>query len=676
VSVILAATLPVAAAKLNPVDAKRVWDFIIKLQENPAQSSISMERITQARDRNFWSGRISLNLRVVIHQEGDTRTILYVGLHDEAYQWARTRRLERNAVTGSLQLVESPEVVEPILAAAPGPVWPLFAAHADAYLLSLGLPPDWLPAIRAISTEDQLFDVASKLPEDVMDRLLDVADGKVVVPPAPVPPSKPATESTDARRSFFVLDESDDLRALLDAPLAAWLVFLHPSQRRLAEGTFKGPLKITGSAGTGKTVVAIHRARNLARQGKRVLFTTYVNALCTNLEQCLSLLCTPEELGRITVSTVHSRALALVQQGERPVHPTSDGEIRTLIEGIAREQGCLHGLELLQAEWEAVIQSQGIATWEGYRVANRVGRGTPLVAKERREIWQVLELVYAELERRSAMTYSDLSRRARELVLQGKVARPYDAVIVDEVQDLGPQELMLLDALGGDGQDGLTIVGDGGQRIYGKTLSLKSLGINVRGRSHVLRLNYRTTAQIRRFAERVLRGVADDLEGARDERRGVRSLLDGPEPLVRRFASPSEQIAFVVSEIAGQVEMGRGSGDIAIFARRRDLLEPLKKALLDGGMRYRLLTSDGGVGGVMLATMHGAKGLEYKVVFVIDVSDDQVPQPKAFQGIQEPQALEEALRREQQLLYVSITRARDEVYLTWVGERSRFIAQA
>ena len=196
--VVLAATLPIAAAKLDPIDARRVWDFIIKIQENPAQPSISMERITQARDRNIWSGRISQNLRAVIHLDGDTCTILYAGQHDDAYDWARTRRLERNAVTGSLQLVESSEVVAPILAAIPTPVWPLYAAHPDAYLLSLGLPPDWLPAIRAISTEDQLFDVAAKLPEDVMDRLLDVADGKVVVPPTPLPASKPATESADA----------------------------------------------------------------------------------------------------------------------------------------------------------------------------------------------------------------------------------------------------------------------------------------------------------------------------------------------------------------------------------------------------------------------------------------------------------------------------------------------
>jgi superfamily I DNA/RNA helicase len=277
------------------------------------------------------------------------------------------------------------------------------------------------------------------------------------------------------------------------------------------------------------------------------------------------------------------------------------------------------------------------------------------------------------LARKSSMTYPDLCRHARELLLAGQVPNPYDAVIVDESQDLGPQELLLLAALGGAGQDGLTLVGDGGQRIYGKRTSLKSLGIDVRGRSYVLRLNYRTTEQIRRFAERLIRQEADDLEGGHDDRRGVRNLLGGPQPLLRGFPTADAEHAFVVDEITGHIEAGRQPEDIAIFARKRDLLEPLKGRLHAAGLRYRLLTDRATASGVNLGTMHGAKGLEFKVVFVIDVSDDQMPQPKAYKGLTDPQARDEALRGEMQLLYVSVTRARDEAYLTWVGEKSRFL---
>ena len=673
--VLIADSWIVSTTKLDGQDARRAWEFYLRYKESPSHPSLSMERITQARDKKLWSGRISQALRAVIHQDGEERAVLYAGRHDDAYDWARTRRLERNAVTGSLQVVESPEAVAVAVALPPStPHAPgLFDAHGDAYLLSLGVPPDWVPTLRKVVDDDQLLEVAAKLPEDVQERLLDLAGGKLVTPPTPLPPGRPAIESPDTKRSFFVVDNDDDLRALLAAPLATWLVFLHPSQRRLAEGTFKGPLKVTGSAGTGKTVVAMHRARNLAARGKRVLFTTYATALCANLETALSLLCTPEELARITVGTVHSRALAFVKQVDSHAHPAGDDDIRTLIEHAAKEQGCTLDTDLLLAEWDLVIQAQGLTTWDGYRAASRAGRGTPITIRERKAIWQVAEAARAALARRGALTYVDLCRRARELLLDGTVANPYDAVIVDEVQDLGPQELLLLAALAAGKQDGLTLVGDGGQRIYGRGTSLLSLGIDVRGRSHVLRLNYRTTEQIRRFAERIIRDVADDMEGGRDDRRAVRSLLGGPEPLLRGFATAAEQQAFVCEEIAGHLQEGLQAEEIAIFARTKHLLEPIKACLAAAGLRYRLLGSKAAGGGVGLGTMHGAKGLEFKVVFAIDVSDDQLPQGRAYKGIGDDQQREEALRREMQLLYVGITRARDEIYLTWVGERSRFL---
>lgn len=670
---LIAETWIASATALPAPDAKRAWEFYFKYKDNPAHPSLSLERISQSKEHTFWSGRISQKLRAVLHQDGVERAVVFAGPHDTAYEWARSHRLERNAMTGALQVIQSPTAVE----AAFPPVAPqaagLFAAHDDAYLLSLGLPPDWLPTVRKIVTEDQLLDVAGRLPEEVQDRLLDLADGRLVTPPVPLPPNRPAIESPDTRRSFFVIDNDADLHKMLEAPLATWLVFLHPSQQRLATGSFKGPLKVTGSAGTGKTVVALHRARNLAAQGRRVLFTTYVKALCTNLESALALLCVAEERDRITVSTVHSVALALVQAGGKRVHPATNDEVRELIEHERQHQGCMLPLETLESEWDAVIEAQGIAAWDAYRGASRAGRGTPLSVKERRAIWQVLEAVQATLGRRGAMTFAGICRQAAAQLLEGQIANPYDAVIVDEVQDLGPQELRLLAALGAGRQDGLTLVGDGGQRIYGPSSSLKSLGIDVRGRSHVLRLNYRTTEQIRRFAEALIRGQADDLDGGRDDRRGVRSLLGGPEPLVRGFSSADEQYAFVVNEIAEHARRGLQPEDIAIFARKRDLLEPLKTWLQAAELRYRMLSGKGAGGGISLGTMHGAKGLEFKVVFVVDVSDDQLPQGKAYKSIQDDQARDEALRRERQLLYVSLTRARDEVYVTWAGEKSRFL---
>ena len=666
----LATSLIASAGKLAGTDAKQLWAFVEKLEENPAHPGLSLERLIQARDPHFWSARISRNLRAIIHQDGDSRTVLYAGQHDKAYDWARTRVLTRNSAIGALQIVESPTVLEETLSAVSPKARGLFDPYSDDYLMHLGTPPDWLPAVRKIINVDLLYEVTNQLPKDVQDRLLDLADGKVVTAPIPVTLDRPARESPDTQSEFVLLDDMAEFRKLLEAPLATWLVFLHPTQRRLATGVYRGPLKITGSAGTGKTVVALHRARQLAARGKRVFLTSYTKALCTNLEVSLRLLCDQEELSRITVTTVHARALAIVQAVDSQVRPINDAEVYEL---LARERpaDCPLSTESLETEWEDVIQAQGITSWEEYRLARRMGRGVGLGLRERRAIWTVIGAVRATLAHDRRITWVGLCQRARELLAAGAVANPFEAVIVDEVQDLGPQELQLLAHLGGSSQDGLTLVGDGGQRIYGKGASLKSLGIDVRGRSTILRLNYRTTEQIRRFAERIIGDTADDLDGERDDRRRVRSLLSGPAPLLRGFASPDEQYRFVLSEIGQHLQLDRQEEEIAIFARKKELLEPLKACLREGGHRFRFVGGKGN--GITLSTMHGAKGLEFKVVFVIDVADDQLPPARTYAHLTDEQARAEFLRREAQLLYVSATRARDEVYLTWVGEKSRFL---
>jgi len=683
-TVLIAESWIASATNLSAIDAKRTWEFCLKLRADHTHPSLSLERITQAKDKRLWSGRISQSLRAVLHHEGDMRTLLYAGQHDDAYTWARTHTIERNAVTGALQIVTAPETIEDILPLRPARTLGLFDGQGDAYLLSLGLPPNWLPTIRKITTEDQLEDVLSALPEEVAERLLRVALGELVTPPVPVSPDRPLLDSPDTRRRFFVLEGEQELRALLEAPLATWLVFLHPSQRRLATGTFNGPLKITGSAGTGKTVVAMHRARHLAAQGKRVLLTSFVSTLCDNLESNLRLLCSAEELSRITVTTVHSMARSLVRQAGEHTQPANDDEVRTLLQDVAHRNRCPFDLEMLSGEWESVVQAHGLTRWDEYRGISRIGRGTPLTLKDRKTIWAVLEEVQETLRERGALDWPALCRRARELLQQGVVVSPVDAVIADEVQDLGPQELQFLAALVGISRSGhdaapvdLVLVGDGGQRIYSRASSLKSLGIDVRGRSHVLRLNYRTSEQIRRFADHIIKDSADDLEGGRDARHGVRSLFSGPQPVLRRCTTADEQDRFVVGEIGRLLQEGLQPDDIALFARRNDQLKEIRGVLRAARLPCSRLGGEEGTSavtsGITLASMHRAKGLEYKVVFVVGISDDSVPEPKAYRHVSDPLARDEALQRERQLLYVSITRARDEVYLSWTGAQSRFL---
>lgn len=676
----LADTFLSSLISLGKGEQKSATEFVDKFQRNPAHPGISLERITQTKSDNLWSARITQGLRAVLHKEGDVWSVLYIGQHDDAYDWAKRRSVERNPRTGSLQVVVAPETVSELFAQsdAASDASQLFSKYGDDYILSLGIPESWLPTIRMIISEEQLLQVIQELPEEVAERLLDLSWGKLVTPPLPAPAGRPAIEAEDSQRRFYVVEDSDELLRMLAAPMSKWIGFLHPSQRKLASGKFNGAVKVTGSAGTGKTVVAMHRARHLARQGKNVLITSYVGTLCDNIRDNLKYLCSPEELSRITVDTVHAQALQLVRSaGEKPTI-IDDQDVSRLIDQF-HWGACPLDARTLQSEWTEVIQSQGIRTWDEYRDANRRGRGQALGTKDRKLVWQVFEQVLQRLAQNQMCDWSALCQRARDLVQVGKARNKFNSVIVDEVQDLRPQEIRFLASLAKDEKDNLMLVGDGGQRIYGSKLTLKSLGVDVRGRSFVLKINYRTTAQIRSFAENLLANERDDLDEGYEDRSDTKSLLRGPEPVLTAFDSQEEQIEFVVRSISDIVKQGVATQDIAIFARTNDLLIPYEKGLKSKKIEYRQLKKESAgplILGVNLGTMHRAKGLEFKVVFVVDVSRDYLPLPVALRTLKDPGDRQDGTDKERHLLYVSITRARDEVFISWVGKMSEFLKNA
>lgn len=674
--VLIDQSLPVAVSRLEAKDAKKVWKFLGKFLENPGHPSLSLERITKTKNENLWSARISQELRAIVHKDGEIWTILHADHHDSAYQWASRKQIARHSKTGVLQIVESPEVVErqaPDFSTVNLALPSLFDGHEEDYLVSLGVPETWLPTLHKIKSEEMLLDVVFDLPEDVGERLLNLAAGELVAPPVPLSSEQSRKEKAHVQRRFFVLDDNADLMRMLEAPLETWIAFLHPSQQKLATGEFSGPLKVTGGAGTGKTVVALHRARYLARQGKRVLLTSYVKTLCENMSRSLSLLCTAEELALITVSTVYKQALTLAVGKGQTLKPVERSQLQALLEE-AHFPSCPLDPTMLLAEWDTIIQDQGITRWEQYKAASRIGRGFSLSTKGREQVWPIFEMMLMTLQSQGQADWSSICRQAREFIESGIVSSPFDAVVVDELQDLRPQEIKFLSALAGQEPNALTLVGDGGQRIYGSRFSLKSLGVNVQGRSHILRINYRTTEQIRRFADRLLGDVGDDLNGGTEKRKGTTSLLKGPRPTLHQAKTSAQQWKYVSGEIKRIKREGLALEEIAIFSRTNADLETIQAALKRNRIKCQLLQQESNRGeGVQLGTLHRAKGLEFKAVFVVNVSDEQVPLRSLLQNIQDQQLRTDILAREQQLLYVGLTRARDEALLTWTGYPSRFL---
>ncbi len=669
--------------ELNRAEERKAAHVAVRrFSKNPSNPGLSLERLRDVRDRNLWSMRVSRDVRIILYRGREAWLVLYVAHHDAAYRWAQRVKVERHPATGGVQIVHTKEVYrEEALKHSPPQMEdePLFADHDEGYLLSLGVPEEALPAVKELRTEDELMALCERLPEDVGDRLVSLYVGEEVRPPEPVRPEESPLETPDARRRFFVVEEDTELEKLLSAPWAEWMVFLHPLQRQAAYANQRGPFKITGSAGTGKSVVALHRARYLARMGRRVLLTTFTRTLAAELQARRDLLCDPSESEMISVGTVHGTAQKILWAGGVKVSRVQVQTISKLLEEVRRERGLRFSLRFLQTEWERVIVAQGIERWEQYRDAPRVGRGISLRERDRKRLWEVFVRVRSRLDKEGKMTFPDSCRAARTKIEAGLVDSPYDSVVVDEVQDLNPQEVLFLKALGGLGENGLTLIGDGGQRIYPGGFSLRALGIEVRGRSQRLGVNYRTSRQIQRFADRLLDDEADDLDEGFESRRSIRNLFSGPEPDVRGFKNASEENAWVARRISELVEEGYEPDRIGVFARRNNRLKEIETALKRRGVKSTRLDNDEyllGEGRVKIGTMHRAKGLEFRAVFLVSINGDVLPESHAVGDPDDTLERRAALQRERQLLYVNVTRARESLYVCYHGSPSLFLAEA
>ncbi len=671
--IIVADTFIDSLTSLEKDERLRALDFIGELRQSAKSTGLSLERVRNARTKNLWSARITQDLRAILYQDGDTWAILHAGHHAPAYRWAERRDIGRNPITGAFQIVETIETVRTVereLVVQPT-ARPLFTAHDDAYLLSLGVPDVWLPTLRKITDDDQLLGLATHLAAEVHDRLLALADGELVPPPATVA-SRPLAEIVDSRR-FFVRDDDPLLRAALEAPLDRWIAFLHPTQRRLATAVHKGPAKVSGSAGTGKTVVALHRARHLARQGKRVLLTTYVRTLCANLERNLRLLCTDDERRPITISTVHAQALALARQQLPNLHPARDEDIDDRLRELISQHAPTFDHDFVAAEWRNVILPQGLTTWADYRAAQRTGRGKAITVRDRKSLWTVFEALRERLLARNQLDWAAICQTATAALIDGAIKSPFDAVLVDEVQDLSVPELRLVKALA---TEELVLFGDTGQRIYAGGFSLSALGVDVRGRSTILRINYRTTEQIRRAADRLIGDTSDDMNDGNESRKGTRSILSGPPPSLQGYSTPDEELAATVTHLRAWIASGLRPETIAVFARTKRELKSLERALTTADLPVHLLADEdeGQPQAIALGTMHGAKGLEFKAVLIAGCTEKLVPFNLYVSKITDPQDLEHALANERRLLYVAMTRARDELRITWSRKPSPFLA--
>lgn len=684
-------------SKLPSSVHSKVMKWAIQFQADPTSPGINYENIQGARDANLKSVRLDRDWRGIVFKpsRGDVYVLLYVDHHDEAYRWAEHRKLAVNPVTGAMQMVVVESAVEnlPLPTADMGTLAvsthstaaqpePLFGTLEDRELLSLGVPEDLLADVRSLRTEPALDALQGRMPvegyeglflvlagdtvsqvlasrETRVDRTVDVADFAA------------ALAAPESQSRFVIVDDDQAMVAIMNAPLAQWRVFLHPTQQKLAAGDRSGPVRVLGGAGTGKTVLAMHRAKWLAEhrasEGQKVLFTTFTRNLASDIEQNLRTLCAAATLSRIEVKNLDAWVHGFMR-GRKLEHRIvydrkQDAALQAWQAAMAVRDTTLDLPEdFYELELEQVILAQGITSRDQYRTARRTGRHSVLSRALRDAVWPVFEEYRGQLSSRKLKEVDDAYREVAEL-LQNDPARQadYAAIVVDETQDFGPQALKLLRAMMPAAPNDLFFVGDGHQRIYSRhRAAMSKCGIDIRGRSRKLYLNYRTTDEIRRQAVALLEGCEiDDLDDGHDETRRYKSLSHGPEPEVVAVTGMEAASREVIRIIRGY-RSGNATTEapsLCVIAPSEKAREAIARQVQGAGFNGVTITAQANhadsAEAIHFSTMHRAKGLEFDGVVVVA--------PEAYFG--DP----EATGQQRKLMYVALTRAKRFAALVRMG---------
>jgi mRNA-degrading endonuclease RelE of RelBE toxin-antitoxin system len=681
----IADTFTDSLARLTGDEQKAVKTTAFDLQLNPAQPGLQLHKLDKPKDPNFWSVRVSRDVRLIVHKSHESLLLCYVGHHDKAYDWAERRKLETHPKTGAAQLVEVRETIQEVLvpvyvqAEVPLPPKPLlFAALSDDQLLNYGVPPEWLNDVRH-ATEDTLLTLADHLPSEAAEALLELATGGKPEVAKPLAAGADPFAHPDAQRRFRVMNNVEELERALDYPWEKWTVFLHPAQRQWIERDYTGSARVSGSAGTGKTIVALHRAVFLARAhlDARVLLTTFsdilANALRTQLKRLISN--EPRLAERLEVHSIDAIGHRLFKSHFGQPQIVTQDAVRALLKDVSAEVGGhKFSLPFLLTEWEQVIDAWQLESWDAYRDVRRLGRKTRLPEPQRAVLRSIFTRVRARLSAGNLITSSGMFSRLATIVAESKNP-PFDFAVVDEAQDISVAHLRFLAALGTDRPDSLFFAGDLGQRIFQQPFSWRALGIDIRGRSRTLHVNYRTSHQIRTQADRLLGPEVADADGNVEDRSNTISVFNGPPPTIRICQSQEDEAETVRQWIADRRSEGVMPHELGVFVRSPAELDRARAAVGHTGMPFKVLDEhvETTSGQISVSTMHLAKGLEFRAVVVMACDDEVIPLQERIETVADDADLEEVYNTERHLLYVACTRARDHLLVTGVTPASEFL---
>ncbi len=673
----------------------KTTEFMNRFRNNPAAPEIRYEALEVCRDEKICAVRIDDAYCCIVARQPESGVylLLWVDLWDAACTWARAKRCDVNPITGAIQVYDVPDSQQAGPAAREAM---LFAGISDRDLTELGVPEDQLELVRSIENTQAFYEKKSCFSADTFETLSWLAEGfpldevKALIQQereAAREASKNLADALDhpeTLTSFVVVEGENELRRIMAEPLEKWRVFLHPTQRKIVNKVYAGPARVLGGAGTGKTVVAMHRAKHLAAklQGReRILFTTYTANLASDIRDNLRKICTLEEMRRIDVIHLDAWVMQFLREHGYSAEIVYDNDTYKLWE----EAAALNDFDgeftpaFYQEEYNRVIVAQEAFSLEKYVKATRLGRGTRLDRKKRMKVWSVVQGYQNLMKERQVRDINTAMYECRTLLLRSAAEPRYKHVVVDEGQDLSPNGFRLLRAIAGEEHENdIFIVGDSHQRIYKNRASLSQCGINVRGRGSILRINYRTTEEIRKAAFALLNGISfDDLDDSFDTGDRCRSLTHGKPPEVRRYANANEELNAVITEIRRLVESGVSAKDICVVARTHRLLDDYMSEFAANGLHCfeikRNKADDRKLDGIRVATMHRVKGLEFQYVFIVAANNRIIPLASMVESSTDAVSEQETITAEKCLLYVALTRAQKGAYVSGYGQMSPFL---
>lgn len=723
--------------KLDKAVEIREAAFIKKLRQDDTADGLRIKPMTDAADPRARTGRVTQGWRAVLFRfdssEG-VRTYVYAGTwpHDEGNMLAKTRRLEGNPINGIAQIVDVAFPVQPVhyepgtdSAAAPVSYLESTYNYSLADLTDvLGFDEASARALLAATTREEVTDVAERFPNtwqqlaalglafgDELGKIrtdlgFDAApDADELAQLSEDDRILRALEHPAAKMQFTYIDSDESLRRIIEeGDFGSWRVFLHPEQDRYATGSWNGPYRLSGGAGTGKTVVLLHRARHLMRRNPEasVVLTTYTRALAENLKRDLARL-DPDlplasalgERGILIRGVDQLSAMVRARAGKgfgaaaAAVVGETIGYAKSMIGNHDQWASAMHAAapelppdllneSFFEHEYVQVVLPARVTDAEEYFAIRRPGRKVALDRRKRIEVWRTIEEYRRQLRGANELTWAELASIASVwLDSVGDSERAIvDHLLVDEAQDLVPSHWQLLRSLVRPGADDLFVAEDSHQRIYGEHVVLLRYGIPIRGRSRRLTLNYRTTEENLQYALGVLAGAEYlDPEGDEVALSGYRSSRRGPTPRVLACADADELHGGIAQLIRSWIDDDVDPATIAVLARGNTAAAKVRAELGHRGVHLNHIKAPSVNGDKPVTlTMHTAKGQEFSRVVLYDVSDGVMPNPLMLASAPADE-IEDVLLRERSLLYVAASRARDELVVSWAGEPSSLLGR-